>query len=146
MDAKDKKTTTWSLGMRVCGVNIQNIADGTIFREGKPWGKAVTVERMPEVIKQFFSDGKTVRVDVAKEFLSHVRNILAWWQKQTKFALYSSSLLFVYDAAVEDKPKVELRVIDFAHPVDITDGSHDERMITGLTNLVKHLEDLVGSN
>lgn len=146
MDLKDKKTTTVSLGMRVCGVNIQNIVDGTAVKEGKPWGKAVTKERMPEVIKQFFSDGKRVRTDVATEFLAQVRNILAWWEKQSNFALYSSSLLFVYDAAVEDKPQVELRVIDFAHVIDITDGSHDDRMIFGLTNLVKHLEDLLASN
>lgn len=146
MEAKDKKTTTHSLGMRVCGVMIQNIADGTSFKEGKPWGKAITIEQMPVVIKQFFSDGKRVRVDVAKAFLEHVKKILAWWSKQTVFTLYSSSLLFVYDAASEDTPKVELRVIDFAHVVDTTDGSLDERMLVGLKNLVRHLEDLIASN
>lgn len=146
MDLKDKKTTTVSLGMRVCGVNIQNIADSSVFKEGKPWGKAVTKERMPEVIKQFFFDGKNLRKDVANEFLTQVREILAWWEKQSNFALYSSSLLFVFDAAVEDKPQVELRVIDFAHVIDITDGSHDDRMVFGLKNLVKHLEDLISSN
>jgi hypothetical protein len=143
MDAKDKKTTTCSLGMRVCGVNIQNIADGTVFKQGKPWGKAITVEVMPGTIKQFFNDGKTLRLDIAAYFLEHVKNILAWWTKQSVFCLYSSSLLFVFDASVEDAVKAEIRVIDFAHVIDINDGSHDDGMIFGLQNLVKHLEALI---
>ena len=143
MDAKDKKTTTCSLGMRVCGVNIQNIADGTVFKEGKPWGKAITKEGMPGAVKQFFSDGKTVRVDVAAHFLEHVQHILAWWKKQSVFCLYSSSLLFVFDASVENAVKAEIRVIDYAHVIDIKDGSHDDGMIFGLTNLVQHLEAVI---
>ena len=146
MDAKDKKTTTCSLGMRVCGVNIQNIANGTAFKEGKPWGKAITAEKMPGTIEQFFNDGISVRADVAKYFLEHVKNILAWWEKQSVFSLYSSSLLFVYDASVRDSVKAELRIIDFAHVIDIKDGSHDEGMIFGLKNLVKHLEALIAAH
>ena len=143
MDLKDKKTTTCSLGMRVCGVNIQNIADGTVFKQGKPWGKAITVEQMPGAVKQFFHDGKKLRLDVAAHFLEDVQRILAWWTKQSVFCLYSSSLLFVFDASVENSVKAQIRVIDYAHPIDITDGSHDEGMIFGLQNLVKHLEDLI---
>lgn len=146
MDAKDKKTTTVSLGMRVCGVNIQNVKEGTVFKQGKPWGKAVTDATMPDAIKQFFSDGFSMRVDVAKTFLAHVQNILAWWEKQTVFCLYSSSLLFVYDAAARDHVKAEIRVIDFAHVIDIKDGTHDEGMVFGLKNLVKHLENLIAAN
>lgn len=146
MDAKDKKTTTVSLGMRVCGVNIQNVADGSVFKQGKPWGKAITVESMPGAVKQFFSDGKRVRVDVARHFLEHVNKILTWWSSQNEFCLYSSSLLFVYDASVEHEVKADIRIIDFAHVIDIQDNSLDEGMIFGLKNLVVHLEELISSH
>jgi len=146
MEAKDKKTTTVSLGMRVCGVNIQNVSDGSVFKQGKPWGKAITPDTMPHAVKQFFSDGKRIRVDVARHFLGHVNNILAWWSSQSEFCLYSSSLLFVYDASVEHEVKANIRIIDFAHVIDIKDDSRDEGMIFGLKNLVLHLEDLISTH
>jgi len=144
MAAKDKVTTTASLGIRVCGVRIWNTQTNQAFKEGKPWGKKLTDAQMPIVLRQFLSN-PTLRKDIAQFFLDKLCKLLNWQEVQTSFKVYSSSLFFAYDASAKTA-KGSVKMIDFAHVIDITDGkSHDEEYLFGLRNLIKLFEDIVNS-
>jgi hypothetical protein len=55
------------------------------------------------------------------------------FQEQTELHFIASSLLFVYDAANEDK--WDLRLIDFAH-VQFDQNTRDDGCITGLRSIL----------
>eukprot|EP01122_Echinamoeba_exundans_P002100 TRINITY_DN12064_c0_g1_i1.p2 TRINITY_DN12064_c0_g1~~TRINITY_DN12064_c0_g1_i1.p2 ORF type:complete len:256 (+),score=89.44 TRINITY_DN12064_c0_g1_i1:23-769(+) len=143
MAAKDKVTTTVSLGLRICGVRICDLKNDTVFKEGKPWGKKIKDHEMLPALKQFLSNGNGLRKDVAQFFLERAKRLLTWQEKQTDFKVYSSSIFFAYDAAASGVV-AHFKMIDFAHVIDITDGkSHDEEYLVGLRNLIKFLEEIV---
>jgi hypothetical protein len=61
------------------------------------------------------------------------------FQVQTELHFIASSLLFVYDAANEDK--WDLRLIDFAH-VQFHQNTRDDGCIIGLRSIVSMLTSL----
>lgn len=143
MESKDIGTTTFSLGIRICGLNVHDISKNEIVLKDKAWGKSITDSTMLDQLKFFFSDGFSVRKDIVKYFVEKLQVILGWWKKQSVFCLYSSSLFFSYDASNRDCIKANLKFIDFAHVVPIINNTHDENMIIGLQNLINLLEQIL---
>jgi hypothetical protein len=82
----------------------------------------VTDVTMKTSLLEFFHNGKRSRLDLVELFLEKLRAILRWFESQGKMRFYSSSLLFIYDGVEKDQANVDVRMIDFAHVHEITDG------------------------
>jgi len=85
--------------------------------------------------------------------LTRIERILKWFEQQTHFRFYSSSLLIVYEG-MESVPSSSLSpsndtksadpiadvwMIDFGHVMTSEDGSKDHNYIYGLNSLLKVL-------
>jgi len=113
------------------------------IRHDKNIGLNLTNEKIPEAFSSFFDNGiENRRKEFLPLFVHKLREILSWFQGQSLFRFYSSSLLFIYEGDPNLEPRVELKFIDFAHVFDIEDGGRDERVLFGLTTLLTYLEEL----
>jgi inositol-hexakisphosphate kinase len=141
MEAKDRGTTTHSLGMRITAMKVYQTDKADYVSLGKAWGKKVTPETMLESLSQFFNNGERLRTELIPSYLEKLGEIQEWINEQSQLRFYSSSVLFIYDGD-ESNSKVELKMIDFAHVHEIQDGGKDDGYIFGLQNLIDHLEKL----
>jgi len=143
MELKDKGTTTQSLGMRITAMKVYQTATDDFKSYEKTWGKKVTTETVVESLTKFFDNGEDIRKELVDGFLEILRKILAFFDGQKELRFYSSSVLFLYDGKKTDAtPKVDIRMIDFAHVHPVTDDGRDEGYIFGLKNLIERIEKI----
>jgi len=143
MEKKDKGTTTQSLGMRITAMKVYQASTKDFKSLDKSWGKSVTQDKMTKSLEVFFDNGEEIRKDLLAGFLEILSKIQTWFLEQKELRFYSSSLLFLYDGVKKSgEPKVDIRMIDFAHVHPITDGGRDEGYIFGVKNLIEHLEKM----
>jgi len=141
MEKKDNGTTTKSLGLRITAMRVYLPEKSDNVAYGKDWGKKVTTETFVESLKIFFHNGSGFRKGLIPKYLEKIRKIQEYMHEQRDVRMYSSSLLFLYDGEGSDE-NVELKLIDFAHVHEITDGGRDEGYIFGLKNLIEILEKM----
>jgi hypothetical protein len=144
MSAKDKGSTTVSLGVRVVGIKTWNAEKNDWVQHDKAWGKALTDDNFADGVKVYFQDEAQRKV-VAPEFVKRLQEIEAYMKKQKDLMFISSSVLFVMDGAAGADPKCNLKMIDFAHCIPLNGEKNDEGYLTGLSNLIPILEALSGS-
>jgi len=143
MGKKDSQTTTVKLGLRITAMKVYQVDKSDYVSFGKDWGKKVTEDNFFDSLMNFFHNGKGVRVDLLPKYLEFLRNLLEFFESQRDLRFYSSSLLFLYDADESNKKAVpQVRMIDFAHVHEITDGGRDEGYIIGLKNLIAFFEKI----
>lgn len=144
MRKKDLQSTTCELGMRITGMRVWNEATQTYVKYGKVWGRSLTTENFSEALALFF--GLQSNNSVRKLIYSYIRRLeelLDWMSSQSSFRFYSSSLLFIFDAADLSK-EAQLKMIDFAHVFPITsENGRDDGYIFGLSGLIARLKSLI---
>ncbi len=69
MEAKDKGTTTHSLGMRLTAMKVYQTSQDDYVSFGKAWGKKVTPETMMDSLSQYFNNGQRYALFVIPLFL-----------------------------------------------------------------------------
>jgi len=84
-----------------------------------------------------------LRKEVIQKFYDLLCQFEEWFSNQKRLKFYSASLLFVYDGADPINGLVKLRLIDFAHVLDIDDGKPDENFLFGVTYLKTILQNLL---
>jgi hypothetical protein len=145
MLAKDARTTTHTLGLRICGMRVFDAAAQTLVAADKPWGKSLTADTFQHGLARFFVHAPNGATVIAR-FIERIDDLLAHMSSQTTFRFYSSSLLFVYegDPAVADAKDVTLAMIDMAHvfPYRADDGIGDNGYTDALRRLRTFLSNL----
>jgi len=144
MEAKDKKSTTWTLGARITAMKVFKHDINDYIKKGKAEGKDVTAENFGSALSEYFHNGKELRKNLIPRFLEKIYKIKEWAESQSDLRIYSSSILFVYDAD-EENDNVIIRMIDFAHVHKITDQGKDDGYIFGINNLIQHLEGIASN-
>lgn len=145
MLAKDARTTTHTLGLRICGMRVFDVAAQTHVAADKPWGKSLTADTFQHGLARFFVHAPNGAAVIAR-FIERIDDLLAHMSSQTTFRFYSSSLLLVYegDPAVADAKDVTLAMIDMAHvfPYRADDGIGDNGYADALRRLRTFLANL----
>jgi len=111
---------------------------------GKEFGRELGEATVPSLLPLYL--GQSTRAPAARLlaeiFVEELQKIQALFQEQTRFHLFGSSLLFVYDAAAcNNLTKEQLRksttvkMIDFAH-VWPAEGELDTNYLNGVDNLI----------
>jgi len=113
----------------------------------KSWGVSITPTTMTPFLKTYIHNGQAIRYDVFKAMIPEVQKILDWFNIQVLYKFYGCSILFVYDGNPPENantlPKVNVRMMDFAHVVDTTDNTRDESFIHGLQTLISCFTTIV---
>lgn len=150
-------------GFQLLGCRISN--DGSMASNlDKKWGRSLDQDQLVDIglRKLLSSAGPAERyLLVVKEILAKLMKIREFFMIQTNFRFYASSLLVLYegycpaelgsqgssdsedDRSRLDHPRVDVRMIDFAH-VWAGDGTQlDDNYLFGLNNLILAFESLL---
>lgn len=151
---KAKSTTSAKCGVRYTGMqsfkrdaHLPYAHKGAFKHHDKYLGRTLTEKDLVPWATWFFHDNHRVRTDCVRLMLDKVRSLRVQLDAQRQFFFYSSSLLLVYEGALEDvmPPRVDVRMIDFAHTVK-SKGRRDDGYVLGIDYLIKILTTILDNH
>jgi len=134
-------TTSDGMGMRIAGIRSYCKRTKSYRYMDKMSGRLLTKSTVADAFQLFLSDGVSIRRETVPHFLLKIQRLIELIQK-LKLRLYCCSLLLLYEACPDtNKPKIDLRIIDFAEFQRCTgDGKEysgpDRGFLLGLNSLV----------
>jgi hypothetical protein len=134
-------TASNSLGFRICGMKVWKVKEKHFGTQSKKKALLLNTHQVEESLVAFIDNGKKIRTEVYKKALEKLNQIKQWFEEQTTYCFYASSILILYDGEVEDG-EVVVKMIDFAH-TQKSKKKKDESYLFGLNHLTSTLQDIV---
>jgi hypothetical protein len=170
--AKCLATTSATLGVRVCGMQVYRADRGTFVYRDKYYGRSLTPATFPDSIRAYLFDGHTVLTTLIPAFVARLTKLYQIIQSLPNLRFYGSSLLLLYDGheGRDYLRDVDVRMIDFANVCRVeVDGAAapatssastdatlagtagawaeaDDGYLRGLRSLIAVLEDILASS
>ncbi|XP_068125485.1 inositol hexakisphosphate kinase 3 isoform X2 [Hyperolius riggenbachi] len=160
-------STSASLGVRLCGMQVYQADSGQFLWKDKYYGRMLSTEGFHQALYRYLHNGHFLRSDLLDPIIPQLMSLKSVIECQGSYRFYSSSILIVYEG--EDAAnnyylqnigisstcqggrhsKVDVRMIDFAHTTftdsrnSLTDNDGpDKGYIFGIENLLKIFCDI----
>lgn len=95
--AKCAASTSASLGVRLCGMQVYQADSDYYLKRDKYWGRELNEEGFKNALCRFFDNGFGLRVHVIRKVLAKFEQLRRVIEKQSSYRFYSCSLLIVYE-------------------------------------------------
>ncbi|XP_063925745.1 inositol hexakisphosphate kinase 2 isoform X2 [Zophobas morio] len=95
--AKCAASTSATLGVRLCGMQVYQAESEIYFKKDKYWGRELNEEGFKNALCTFFDNGFGLRVSVIQQVISKLEQLRRVIEKQSCYRFYSCSLLIVYE-------------------------------------------------
>ncbi|XP_046544842.1 inositol hexakisphosphate kinase 1-like [Haliotis rubra] len=165
-------TTSVSLGLRMCGMQVYQQTTGIYVTRDKFFGRTLMDDTFKDTLYQFLHNGHTLRTCVIEPIVQRLEKLYSQLLKQQTFRFYSSSLLIMYGGEEDEEtisqdsseenangdsptwqesshPVIEIKMIDFAHATrkgfwddEVVHKGPDSGYLFGLKNLIRFLKDI----
>nr|CAD7412989.1 unnamed protein product [Timema poppensis] len=120
--AKCAASTSASLGVRLCGMQVYQADSDHYIKRDKYWGRELNEEGFKGALYRFFHNGFQLRNQVIRRVISRLDELRRVIEKQSSYRFYSCSLLIVYEGYQWDiRPSLDN---SFSH--DLEDSTSDE--------------------
>jgi len=93
----------------------------------------------------FFNNGNSVRLELLPLILKQLEPFYDWFESQTSYKLFATSLLIVYEGDSSRTKQPVIRLVDFAHTYE-SSNCLDENFLFGLRKLKSLLESIARKN
>ncbi|CAG5095021.1 Oidioi.mRNA.OKI2018_I69.XSR.g13993.t1.cds [Oikopleura dioica] len=151
-------------GFQLLGCRISSDSGSTAQKLDKKWGRSLDEDQLVNIgLGKFLSSAGPYErnILIIKGILERLLLIRDFFAAQTSYRFYASSLLILYegyspaelgsqgssdsedDRWRPDKPRVDVRMIDFAHVWDGDGCNLDENYLFGLNKLILAFESLL---
>lgn len=95
--AKCAASTSASLGVRLCGMQVYQADADHYVKRDKYWGRELNEEGFKAALYRFFHNGFCLRTLVIQRVISRLENLRRAIETQSSYRFYSCSLLVVYE-------------------------------------------------
>uniref|UniRef100_A0A0K8TQX2 Kinase n=1 Tax=Tabanus bromius TaxID=304241 RepID=A0A0K8TQX2_TABBR len=107
--AKCAASTSASLGVRLCGMQVYQADIEHYLKRDKYWGRELDEAGFKGALLTFFHNGYALRTKIIKKVMQRLQQLRRVIEKQSSYRFYSCSLLIVYEG-YEEIP---------IHPMDV---------------------------
>ncbi|XP_076238263.1 uncharacterized protein LOC143181628 isoform X2 [Calliopsis andreniformis] len=100
--AKCAASTSASLGVRLCGMQVYQADKNHYVKRDKYWGRELNEDGFKAALYRFFHNGFHLRTLVIEKVISRLEQLRRAIERQSSYRFYSCSLLVVYEGYQTD--------------------------------------------
>ncbi|KAI9287835.1 hypothetical protein BC943DRAFT_358335 [Umbelopsis sp. AD052] len=127
--AKCESSTSKSLGVRVCGMQVYKRNISQFLFQDKYYGRGLNAVTFRNTLVEYLDNGESCQIQHIPVLLRKLRRLAGVIRQLNGYRFYTSSLLVIYDGDNDSKRKIDIRIIDFDHCVSANEIlEHGDKM------------------
>lgn len=87
--AKCAASTSATLGVRLCGMQVYRNSDSSYMKRDKYWGRRLDEDGFKGALVEFFHNGAVLRHKIVRKVIQRLRDLFQVIERQSSYRFYS---------------------------------------------------------